>query len=544
MIAVVILLIIGIIWIAVKAGNDEEAPVYSEDEVVSIKENSDYRYNIYGDGTVGILNYIGTNSIITVPEKINGYAVGLIGNRAFAGNSNLRSVAIASATRMIEPYAFADCVSLKTVTMPSNSVNYIGEYAFRTCDSLTCIDIPESVTFIGENAFFYCDKLEKVTVYNKDVSYGGSSVFSLCYKLTLYGYEGSTTQTYADNIKKPFVSIIERGSCGDNLSFMLYGDGTLEIYGEGDMWNCSYTSSAPWYSNITSIEKVIIKDGVTSVGESAFSFCTSLVSINIPESVTSIGMGGFFGCEDLANIDIPKSVTSIGERAFSSCTSLASINIPDGVTSIGDFTFYNCTSLTSIVIPDSVATISEWAFDGCTKLSTVNYIGTEEEWNKITIGSNNSPLLGANIIFLLEKDSVPFEGAQIRTEGEQGLRFIFRIPKVLSENCLEFGSVVMPKKYLGENALEIGLVDEIGTIEDAIRFAAVSTGASGPEEVQIVEYPKPQTTFDILLESLGGSTENVFAGTPFENVYDAFIGWNSDMTGKAYARLPYEICIR
>ncbi len=127
-------------------------------------------------------------------------------------------------------------------------------------------------------------------------------------------------------------------------------------------------------------------------------------------------------------------------------------------------------------------------------------------------------------------------------------RIYDKFTQVVSEGrgmaVAEVDNIAQGRVWSGADALEIGLVDEIGTIEDAIRFAAVSTGASGPEEVQIVEYPKPQTTLDILLESLGGSTENVFAGTPFENVYDAFIGWNSDMTGKAYARLPYEICIR
>lgn len=127
-------------------------------------------------------------------------------------------------------------------------------------------------------------------------------------------------------------------------------------------------------------------------------------------------------------------------------------------------------------------------------------------------------------------------------------RIYDKFTKVVSEGrgmpVAEVDNIAQGRVWSGADALGIGLVDEIGTIEDAIRFAAVSTGASGPEDVQIVEYPKPQTTFDILMESLGGSTENAFAGTPFEDVYEAFIGWNSDMTGKVYARLPYEICIR
>ena len=127
-------------------------------------------------------------------------------------------------------------------------------------------------------------------------------------------------------------------------------------------------------------------------------------------------------------------------------------------------------------------------------------------------------------------------------------RIYDRFTQVVSEgrgmSVAEVDNIAQGRVWSGADALEIGLVDEIGTIEDAIRFAAAATGAAGPEDVQIVEYPKPQTTLDILLESFGGSTENAFAGTPFENVYEAFIGWNADMTGKVYARIPYEICIR
>lgn len=108
----------------------------------------------------------------------------------------------------------------------------------------------------------------------------------------------------------------------------------------------------------------------------------------------------------------------------------------------------------------------------------------------------------------------------------------------------EVDNIAQGRVWSGADALGIGLVDEIGTIEDAIRFAALSTGAAGPEDVQILEYPKPQTTLDILMESFGGNSDNVFAGTPFEDVCEAFTGWNSDMTGKVYARLPYEICLR
>ena len=99
--------------------------------------------------------------------------------------------------------------------------------------------------------------------------------------------------------------------------------------------------------------------------------------------------------------------------------------------------------------------------------------------------------------------------------------------------------------WTGAEAVRNGLVDEIGNIEDAIRYAALSIeGVENADEVQLVEYPKPQSTLEILLESLGGKSQSVFSGTPLENVETAFRSWNASETGKTYARLPYEIIVK
>ena len=92
--------------------------------------------------------------------------------------------------------------------------------------------------------------------------------------------------------------------------------------------------------------------------------------------------------------------------------------------------------------------------------------------------------------------------------------------------------------WTGAEALEIGLVDEIGTLEDALRYAAICIdGVEGLEQVQIAEYPKPLSTMESILESLGAS-EGVFAGTSLESVAKAFKEAGATEAGKAYARLP------
>lgn len=105
-------------------------------------------------------------------------------------------------------------------------------------------------------------------------------------------------------------------------------------------------------------------------------------------------------------------------------------------------------------------------------------------------------------------------------------------------------AIAQGRVWTGAEALEIGLVDEIGTIEDAIIYAAFCIdGVQSLSDVQIAAYPKPLTTMELLLESFGGG-ESVFAGTAFEGIETAFKNWSSSESGKVYARLPYEFSIR
>ncbi len=104
--------------------------------------------------------------------------------------------------------------------------------------------------------------------------------------------------------------------------------------------------------------------------------------------------------------------------------------------------------------------------------------------------------------------------------------------------------IAQGRVWTGSDALGIGLVDEIGTIEDAINYAALSIeGVSTIEDVQIEEYPKPQTTAEMLMEAFGGNA-NIFAGTQYEHLASFASMLTSDRSGKVYARLPYEIVIR
>ena len=157
----------------------------------------------------------------------------------------------------------------------------------------------------------------------------------------------------------------------DNLTWTLDADGTLTISGTGAMKDYDNGDNpSPVYNN-SDVKKIVIEDGVTSIGVAAFYNCSNLTSITIPDSVIGIGAYAFSGCEGLTSITIPDSVTSIGNSAFSYCISLTSITIPKSVTSIELAAFYNCSSLTSITIPDSVTSIGRSAFYKCSSLTSI-----------------------------------------------------------------------------------------------------------------------------------------------------------------------------
>ena len=182
------------------------------------------------------------------------------------------------------------------------------------------------------------------------------------------------------------------GTCGDDLNWSLDTEtGALTITGTGTMTDWSNSSGMSWYSYRSSIRSVIIEDGVTSIGNYAFSNCTGLISVAIPESVTSIGNSAFSNCSGLTSVTIGNCVTSIGEWAFDYCSGLTSVTIGNSVTNIGNWAFSNCSGLVSVTIPNSVTSIGVRAFRSCSGLRSMTCRATtpptceEESFNGVNV---------------------------------------------------------------------------------------------------------------------------------------------------------------
>lgn len=172
-------------------------------------------------------------------------------------------------------------------------------------------------------------------------------------------------------------------------------NGVLVISGEGRMPAYSYSEKAPWYEEKEQISKIIVNEGITYIGSSAFVEFVNLTEVVFPDSLTQIGSlafldciqlnhvelpakievledGAFKGCDSITQIVLPERMKVIGNEAFFSCDSLRSVSIPASVTLIGKSVFAYCESLNYAEVNASIKTIPSWMFYGCESLSEVS----------------------------------------------------------------------------------------------------------------------------------------------------------------------------
>ena len=232
---------------------------------------------IIEDGITSIGKYVfsGCDSLteIAIPDSVTS-----IGQQAFYGCQNLTSVTM-NGVKSISEAAFIFCSSLKQITMPK--VELIGHFAFKDCTSLAEITIPECAIIIDYEAFYGCSSLSKITILSKTVtlyplSGGSSGTFPA--SATIYGYAESEAEEYAIEKERRFVNLEDPIEWSFDES-----SGTLTVSGNGEMHYIN-EKSVPWSSIRSSIQKVIIEDGVTSLSQFAFSGCTGLTEITIPNN--------------------------------------------------------------------------------------------------------------------------------------------------------------------------------------------------------------------------------------------------------------------
>ena len=146
------------------------------------------------------------------------------------------------------------------------------------------------------------------------------------------------------------IDVPSSGTCGDNLTWEYDKDSyTLTISGSGNMYNYD-SNSTPWTSYKNSIQRVVLSEGVQSIGNHAFDGFSSLSSINFPEGLQSIGTFAFDDCSSLVSLEFPSTLTTIEQHAFPSCTGLQTIVLPASLNYIDHYVFKQCTGLQYVYV--------------------------------------------------------------------------------------------------------------------------------------------------------------------------------------------------
>ncbi len=361
-----------------------------------------------------VTGYTGSATEIIIPSTYKGYPVTSIGDTAFYGCADIKSITIPEGVTNIGESSFYGCISLRTISIP-NSIIDVGDSAFRDCTKLA-YKYYENACYLGNEANPYVVLLKAVSseILYCDVHENTKVIYSGAFQ-----WNGRLVSVQIPN------SVT---SIGSYAFYYCSNMGQVSIpRNVTRIGNCAFTHCL--------IQTVNIGNKMTTIGYAVFAECERLTKVTIASSVTSIEKEAFEGCTNLTSITIPSSVTSIDGSAFSGCTNLTSITVQSGntkyhsrgnclietaskelilgcknsviptdgsVTSIGESAFEGCSGLTSVTIPDGVTSIGNSAFSGCSGLETVYYNGCRGSWSGISIDSNNGYLTNANIIFAIE----------------------------------------------------------------------------------------------------------------------------------------------
>ena len=299
----------------------------------------------------------------------------------------------------------------------SDATRVVANNAFEGCNGLEYIRIPLSVEYVGNNAFSGCDSLTTVYVMSKQVASQAEaeSSFGGVFKNALHVYilaslitdQGARAGLFLRNNFTEIMTRIEfvsgdyflytktawnvGKSAADKVQGYLVNDETnkgyyvLNVVGTGAM--ADYTANVPWETYRSLVSQVIVSNGITHVGDLAFSGCDMMKELSLADTITSIGKYSFSGCESLAILRIPDAVKTIGDGAFAFCSHVVKLSF--NATDVEDFKQNNMifaqmgteeSSMTEVEIARTVRHIPDFfLFPGN---------GT---WGEITYNGDNTP---------------------------------------------------------------------------------------------------------------------------------------------------------
>lgn len=486
LIGAIILLILGIVLIAVLAGDDESKTKSGEREIVSVKENSEYRYNLYDDGCIGILNYLGGNKIITVPEKIDNAKVTDIENGAFENSA------------------------LTGIVLPE-TITRIGDRAFYGCDGLTSLTIPETVKTVGKDAFIIVKNGAHSFipwVYSREGSYViiGDGI--------LIAYIGTAPKDM--EIPEEVRHICRFYFSGSSITSLKLPKKLRSI---GD--------SA--FEDFSSIKSIDFPSTLQEIGNRAFYNCKSLTKLSIPSACKTVADEAFACCPKIKSAKIA-GAEIIGKEAFAYCMSLSSVTLPKkSLTTIAERAFTDCSSLTEIVIPNSVKSLGRGALGGTAWMNdqkdkqyvvTANgmLVGYNGIGGQITVEDPEIKVI-ADAFYGRNDITGVILGNSVKAIGDSAFENCQSLEAVVASKYLE---TVGPRAFAGCTSLkQVDLLDGVTKIENnAFENCSALTKITLPTKLEII--PKEcfmgcKSLIEVTLPtSLKTVSENAFNECPIE----------------------------
>ena len=341
-----------------------------------------------------------------------------IGAYAFYGCKKLTEITVPSSVMTIAKGAFANCDSIKYLSLSGTYLTNIGAEAFSGCCALTEIDIPIGVYSIGEKAFFNCYMAKSLNL-GSNVTKIGNSAFDGCSSLQDIplpdGVEEIGERAFAfcifvtsvkipdsvqsigkgafykcDALTKITIPFVGSSRTNDHSPQAVFGHLFGAVTKDSDHATTSFTyqyyaDGQYYYYNIPSKLTSVTVTDAENIPEHAFYNCTNITSVSFHSAVSSIGTDAFKNCSGLRAVrisdiaawcriefaDMEQNPLYYARKLYLNNELITHLTIPDSVTTIGNYAFIGCNNLTDVTVPDNVTAIGDSAFCGCGGLNTV-----------------------------------------------------------------------------------------------------------------------------------------------------------------------------
>lgn len=360
----------------VAVGETTVSAVSTDGDIIDEIKVIVYPYKLYDNGVgYSIGYYFGKDENLTIPSHIAGKPITIITRAVFQHHTELKTIVVPDTVVEMRQYTFQGCTSLYYVKLSEN-LKTIGNCSFYGCTSLVDITIPDSVTTLGTLMFQNCYSLKTVDLGNGVTSVGP------------YAFDGCTALT-----KVTIGKSLGAGSLSDifysaAFAFPIYleeieiSSNNPNICSENGVVYNIWKSKLLFYPYGKTDTTFTVPASVSTIDKYAISNNPYLTSIELPSSCNQINENGIFGCTALKSVTA-KGIITLGKNIFAGCSELSSVAFNSKLTTIGENCFSGCDKLSKISLPKSLTSIGELSFDGLNSTITIEYAGTDLDWQKI-----------------------------------------------------------------------------------------------------------------------------------------------------------------